>query len=57
MQDPKEQYTKPPFPDQEQEVPGTEAELTPDADHGEKSYKGSGKLEGRKAIITGEIQG
>lgn len=57
MQDPKDQYAKPPFPDQKQEVPGTEEELTPDADHGEKTYKGSGKLEGRKAIITGGDSG
>ncbi|GAB3526055.1 SDR family oxidoreductase [Pontibacter brevis] len=57
MQDPKEQYPKPPFPEQEQEVPGTEDEMQPDADHGEKSYKGSGKLEGRKAIITGGDSG
>ncbi|GHA78038.1 SDR family oxidoreductase [Pontibacter akesuensis] len=57
MQDPKDQYAKPPFPQQEQDVPGTEEEMTPDADHGEKTYKGSGKLEGRKAIITGGDSG
>jgi NAD(P)-dependent dehydrogenase (short-subunit alcohol dehydrogenase family) len=57
MQDPKEQYPKPPFPKQEQETPGTEAALAPKADHGETSYKGSGKLEGRKAIITGGDSG
>ncbi|HEV2604904.1 MAG TPA: NAD(P)-dependent oxidoreductase, partial [Microvirga sp.] len=40
--------------DQEQiQPPGTEAEMTPQADHGEGSYKGSGKLSGRAAIITG----
>ncbi|RNI32070.1 SDR family oxidoreductase [Rufibacter immobilis] len=57
QQDPKEQYDKPPFPEQSQDVPGTEDELTPKADHGEESYKGSGKLEGRKAIITGGDSG
>jgi NAD(P)-dependent dehydrogenase (short-subunit alcohol dehydrogenase family) len=57
MQNPVEQYPKPPFPDQEQSVPGTETELTPKADHGERSYKGSGKLTGRKAIITGGDSG
>src|SRR3954451_5767059 len=57
MQNPVEQYPKPPFPEQEQGVPGTEAELTPKADHGETSYKGSGKLTGRKAIITGGDSG
>jgi len=57
MQNPAEQYPKPPFPDQEQQPPGTESEMTPKADHGETSYKGSGKLKGRKAIITGGDSG
>jgi NAD(P)-dependent dehydrogenase (short-subunit alcohol dehydrogenase family) len=44
--------------DQEQiQPPGTEAEMTPQADHGENSYKGSGKLQGRAAIITGGDSG
>lgn len=54
---PKEKYEQPPYPKQEQEVPGTEKEMNPKADHGEKSYKGSGKLEGKKAIITGGDSG
>jgi NAD(P)-dependent dehydrogenase (short-subunit alcohol dehydrogenase family) len=37
--------------------PGTEAEMTPQADHGEMSYKGSGKLSGRVAVITGGDSG
>jgi NAD(P)-dependent dehydrogenase (short-subunit alcohol dehydrogenase family) len=37
--------------------PGTEAEMTPQADHGETSYKGSGKLSGRVAVITGGDSG
>ena len=57
MQNPVEQYDKPPYPDQKQQPPGTEAEMTPKADHGETSYKGSGKLTGRKAIITGGDSG
>lgn len=57
MQDPVEQYPKPPYPDQRQPIPGSEKEMTPKADHGEKSYKGSGKLAGRKAIITGGDSG
>ncbi|WP_224999142.1 SDR family oxidoreductase [Cesiribacter sp. SM1] len=57
QQDPKEQYAKPPYPEQEQDVPGTEDQMTPEADHGEKSYRGSGKLEGKKAIITGGDSG
>ncbi len=54
---PHTKYPVPPFPKQEQETPGTEAEMMPKADHGEESYKGSGKLEGKKAIITGGDSG
>jgi hypothetical protein len=57
MQNPVEQYPKPPFPDQNQQAPGTDKEMAPKADHGETSYKGSGKLTGRKAIITGGDSG
>jgi NAD(P)-dependent dehydrogenase (short-subunit alcohol dehydrogenase family) len=57
MENPAEQYPKPPFPNQEQDVPGTEKEMTPKADHGETSYKGCGKLAGRKAVITGGDSG
>lgn len=55
--DPQEKYAQPDFPEQEQEVPGKEKEMQPEADHGEKTYKGSGKLEGKKAIITGGDSG
>jgi uncharacterized protein YrzB (UPF0473 family) len=48
---------KPPFPDQPQQPPGYEAQMTPTADHGEESYKGSGKLTGKAAIITGGDSG
>src|SRR5215204_4696209 len=54
---PKDKGDKPPFPDQKQGHPGTEKEMTPDADHGEHSYKGSGKLLGRAALITGADSG
>jgi NAD(P)-dependent dehydrogenase (short-subunit alcohol dehydrogenase family) len=57
VQDPSDQYPKPPFPKQDQQPPGTESELKPKADHGEESYKGSGKLTGKKAIITGGDSG
>lgn len=57
MQNPQEQYDQPLLPEQQQSLPGTEAELTPKADHGETSYKGSGKLTGRKALITGGDSG
>jgi NAD(P)-dependent dehydrogenase (short-subunit alcohol dehydrogenase family) len=56
-QNPQEKYPKPPYPEQEQQVPGLEGEMQPKADHGEESYKGSGKLLGRKAIITGGDSG
>lgn len=56
-QNPLEKYPKPPFQEQEQQLPGSEKDLQPQADHGEKSYKGSGKLTGRKAIITGGDSG
>src|SRR3954451_22920144 len=58
MQNPIEQYEKPPYNEQRQQsTPGTEAEMMPKADHGETSYKGSGKLIGRKAVITGGDSG
>jgi len=56
-QDPKSQYPEPPFPEQQQEPPGTEAELKPKTDHGEESYRGSGRLNGRVALITGADSG
>lgn len=44
-------------PAQAQPYPGREAELQPPADHGEQSYRGSGRLEGKKAVITGADSG
>ena len=49
FKDPREAQSKPPYPEQVQEFPGLEEPMTPKPDHGEESYKGSGKLEGRKA--------
>jgi NAD(P)-dependent dehydrogenase (short-subunit alcohol dehydrogenase family) len=57
MQDPREQYPKPPFPKQPQPAPGLTRKLDPPADHGEESYKGSGRMEGRRALITGGDSG
>jgi len=54
---PVEQYPQPEFIEQEQELPGLEQKMTPKPDHGENTYKGSGKLVGRKAIITGADSG
>jgi NAD(P)-dependent dehydrogenase (short-subunit alcohol dehydrogenase family) len=44
-------------PAQQQDVPGTESEMTPRPDHGETSYRGSGRLAGKKAVITGADSG
>lgn len=44
-------------PAQQQKVPGLERKLDPPADHGEDSYRGSGRLEGKAAIITGGDSG
>ena len=56
-QDPKTAYPEPPFPEQQQEPPGTEAELQPRADHGQETYRGSGRLTDRIAVITGGDSG
>jgi NAD(P)-dependent dehydrogenase (short-subunit alcohol dehydrogenase family) len=56
-QDPRETEPKPPFAQQPQEPPGSDTAMRPKADHGEKSYKGSGKLAGKKALITGGDSG
>jgi len=50
-------YPRPPFPKQKQEYPGIESKMKPLADHGQESYQGSGKLVGKKAIITGGDSG
>lgn len=47
----------PPFPDQQQPVPGTTAAMNPRPDHGEECYEGHGRLAGKKAIITGGDSG
>ena len=57
QQDPKEQYPKPPFNEPTQTPPGSEKQMKTPPDYGEKSYAGSGKLEGRAAIITGADSG
>jgi NAD(P)-dependent dehydrogenase (short-subunit alcohol dehydrogenase family) len=51
------EYAKPPFPRQTQAMPGTTEAMRPRPDHGEESYKGSGKLTGKKAVITGADSG
>ena len=57
MQDPRSQYPRPPFPKQPQSAPGLTARMDPVPDHGEATYRGSGRLAGRRALITGGDSG
>ncbi|AVT83191.1 SDR family oxidoreductase [Rhodopseudomonas palustris] len=57
LQDPTSKYPKPPFERQSQPWPGLASKMSPRPDHGEQSYKGSGRLTGRKALITGGDSG
>ncbi|MDW8850758.1 SDR family oxidoreductase [Flavobacterium sp. MMLR14_040] len=56
-EDPKTKYPRPPFKEQSQPWPGLVSKMDPRPDHGEKSYKGTGRLKGRKALITGGDSG
>ena len=56
-QDPRTAGAQPPLPKQQQQPPGDTDAMRPKPDHGEESYKGSGKLAGRAAIITGGDSG
>jgi hypothetical protein len=55
--DPREAEPQPPYPAQEQEAPGSERAMDPPPDHGEESYRGNGRLEGRVALVTGADSG
>ncbi len=57
VQDPTTKYARPPFKEQTQPWPGLASKMDPRPDHGETSYKGSGRLLGRKALITGGDSG
>jgi len=57
LQDPQSKYPKPPFEGQSQPWPGLVSKMNPRPDHGETSYRGSGRLAGRKALITGGDSG
>jgi NAD(P)-dependent dehydrogenase (short-subunit alcohol dehydrogenase family) len=50
-------HPEPPFPKQKQKMPGRTAAMKPVPDHGEDSYKGSGRLKDKKAVITGGDSG
>src|SRR3954469_21844858 len=50
-------YPRPPFSEQQQPWPGLASKMEPKPDHGETSYRGSGRLTGRRALITGGDSG
>ncbi|MBI0536373.1 SDR family oxidoreductase [Roseomonas sp. KE2513] len=55
--DPRDEYPRPPFARQTQAAPGLAGQMNPRPDHGETSYRGTGRLAGRKALITGGDSG
>ena len=55
--DPTTRHPKISPPEQDQPEPGLDARLEPHADHGESSYRGTGRLVGRKALVTGGDSG
>lgn len=57
MQDPRNQYPRMDIPPQQQPEPGLDSKLQPPADHGQSTYRGSDRLKGRKALITGGDSG
>jgi NAD(P)-dependent dehydrogenase (short-subunit alcohol dehydrogenase family) len=57
LENPVTKYPQPPFESQFQAWPGLACKMTPRPDHGETSYKGSGRLAGRRALITGGDSG
>lgn len=57
LQDPREQYKQGAIPEQRQAEPGLDSKLEPLAEHGTQTYEGSGRLVGRKALITGGDSG
>jgi hypothetical protein len=57
IENPTDKYPKPPYKKQSQPWPGLASKMDPRPDHGETSYKGSGRLAGRKALITGGDSG
>lgn len=57
LQNPVTQYPKLKIPEQRQPEPGLDAKLQPKADHGEDTYEGTGRLKGRRALITGADSG
>jgi NAD(P)-dependent dehydrogenase (short-subunit alcohol dehydrogenase family) len=56
-EDPTTRFPRPEQPEQQLEHPGRESDMDPRPDYGEQSYQGSGRLEGRRALITGGDSG
>jgi NAD(P)-dependent dehydrogenase (short-subunit alcohol dehydrogenase family) len=56
-EDPRKIYKQPPYSDEQQPPPGSEEEMSPRVDHGESSYKGTGRLKDRRALVTGADSG
>ncbi len=57
LENPRKEYYRGEYPEQHQEAPGIEGKMDPVPDTGEKSYRGYGRLKGRKALITGGDSG
>lgn len=57
MQDPTSNHTSDPFPEQRQEWPALQRDMKPVPDCGEATYRGSGRLKGRRALVTGGDSG
>jgi NAD(P)-dependent dehydrogenase (short-subunit alcohol dehydrogenase family) len=57
LDDPRTKFPKPPFQEQKQPWPGLSSKMDPQPDHGEQSYRGSGRLLGRRAFVTGGDSG
>nr|WP_211242277.1 SDR family oxidoreductase [Paracoccus gahaiensis] len=57
MRNPQDAYPQPPFPEQQQDWPGLAGQMDPLPDHGEESYRGSNRLQGRRTLITGGDSG
>ncbi|MFD8501757.1 SDR family oxidoreductase [Streptomyces sp. NPDC059687] len=56
-QHPAQQHPRPDFPSQDQPHPGWTGPMDPPPDHGEESYRGNRRLDGRKAVVTGGDSG
>ena len=55
--DPAHRYPEPEFPQQDQPHPGETGRMSPEPDHGEETYQGSGRLAGRACVVTGGDSG